>query len=508
LLRDLNRDAQPALALRRQAALTGAVVLLLSVGLLVLSQIGFHYGDEGFHLLAARLINAGRRPYLDFFYPQTPLYAYLNAAWMRMLGENWRSSHALSALLTGATIAMLAGYAFSRWRKAGQPLGAALSVAVLIGLNLTVIRFGTISQPYGACLFLSTGAYLAMVRAVGLPGAGFAAWSGLCASAAAACSLLSAPVAPILLLWLMRNNRTGRLSAKCTWFVTAAAVPFLPVAWAAAHGPRQALFNVVEYHLFYRRLGYVKESVAWTNLRVLTGWLDSPQALLLVLLTLLGVFARPGVEKWEQRLRAELRLCGWLIAGLAIYLSSPTPTQPQYFVLLVPFAALLATQGIQTLASRATLSRGESWLGLVLLGIYGLGLARSAYLQRRSFEPTWLEIETVAAEVNRVTPQGEPIYTGEATYFVAKRWPPEGLEHTDALKLPTTPGLARSLRLLTAAEVDNWLVTGRFATVVLWTEDPRIEILGLRHLYRQTKRVGILTIFCNRITAGRPPPTQ
>src|SRR5580765_520755 len=49
--------------------------------------------DEGYHVLAAQLIAAGRTPYIDFCFPQTPLNAYWNAGWMRMLGGSWRVPH-------------------------------------------------------------------------------------------------------------------------------------------------------------------------------------------------------------------------------------------------------------------------------------------------------------------------------------------------------------------------------------------------------------------------------
>jgi hypothetical protein len=34
-------------------------------------------GDEGFYLLAARLVLQHKTPYLDFFYPQAPLLPYV-----------------------------------------------------------------------------------------------------------------------------------------------------------------------------------------------------------------------------------------------------------------------------------------------------------------------------------------------------------------------------------------------------------------------------------------------
>jgi hypothetical protein len=54
---------------------------LYTAALLVYSQTLAYTGDEGFHLIAAQLIRAGMRPYIDFMFPQAPLNAYWNAAW-------------------------------------------------------------------------------------------------------------------------------------------------------------------------------------------------------------------------------------------------------------------------------------------------------------------------------------------------------------------------------------------------------------------------------------------
>lgn len=66
-----------------------SVVLVAAGGVLVAVMLGFSqmyawYGDEENHLLASQLVNAGRMPYRDFFYNQTPLYIYVNALWMRL----------------------------------------------------------------------------------------------------------------------------------------------------------------------------------------------------------------------------------------------------------------------------------------------------------------------------------------------------------------------------------------------------------------------------------------
>ncbi len=44
-------------------------LVLLAAGMVAYSLTYSFFWDEGFHILAARLIDAGKRPYLDFSFP-------------------------------------------------------------------------------------------------------------------------------------------------------------------------------------------------------------------------------------------------------------------------------------------------------------------------------------------------------------------------------------------------------------------------------------------------------
>ena len=57
-------------------------------------------GDEGFYLLASRLVLEHKTPYLDFFYTQAPLLPYVYALWMKFAGVTWVAGRTLPALLT------------------------------------------------------------------------------------------------------------------------------------------------------------------------------------------------------------------------------------------------------------------------------------------------------------------------------------------------------------------------------------------------------------------------
>ena len=78
--------------------------------------------------------------------------------------------------------------------------------------------------------------------------------AGLCASASAACSLLTAAAVPVILVWCVVENKAAGRWKTAVAFVAGSIVPFLPVARLAVEGPRQVLFNLVEYQTLYRRV--------------------------------------------------------------------------------------------------------------------------------------------------------------------------------------------------------------------------------------------------------------
>jgi hypothetical protein len=487
--------------------LLSLVVICLTAGLLIFSQTLAYYGDEAFHLLASQLILLGKTPYLDFFYPQAPLYAYWTAACMRVFGDSWRTAHVFSALLTSAAIALLPGFIRAVIPEARWRIPIAITAVLLAGLNLLLIRFGTIGQAYGLCLFLIAAAFRLAVKAADSSARWLPVWAGICAGAAAASSLLCAPVVPILLAWLLRyGSNTNRLKNGAR-FAGGAAIPFLPLFWFALRAPRQTLFNVIEYHLLYRKVGYPHYNITLADLSVLSGWLSSPQGLLLAFLSGLGVLSIAASGEWNEASRRNLYLCIWLGAGLGAYLATPHPTFPQYFVLLIPFFSILASVGVYAVGSRICPSIRPAPLALAAIGLFALGLAKSAYRQRSELHSLWPEIEQIGRAVDQVTPQNGLICADEAIYVAAHRAPPPGLEHSDAHKLHLSPPLASLLRVIPFAERDQWISEGRFDTVVMWFPSmERVNMLGLPRLYAKSTKVGDCLIYSGRTAAsGRLP---
>jgi hypothetical protein len=330
-------------------------------------------------LIAVLLVNAGKRPYLDFFYQHAPLWIYISAGWMRMFGDTWRSVHALSALLTGGCVAMVGGYVFSRCRGSSWRLATAASAALLTGLSYIVVWYGTIAQAYGLSLVLTFAAFRLVVGAVDRPRPGHALLAGICAGAAAAALLLTALVPIILWFWQVRHTDPKSRIRIGGAFLAGALLPFFPLVWLAVQAPRQVLFNVLEYHLFYRATWADRSWTLLMSLRTLTSWLSSVQALLLVLLAAITLTVLMSSPEWDQRQRRELRLCAWLAAGLALFLATTMPPFTHYFIFAVPFLSVLASQGIQVLGSplalRSSLSRVTAYCPALCSGSGKAGLS-------------------------------------------------------------------------------------------------------------------------------------
>jgi hypothetical protein len=124
---------------RQQLRYLCAAAAMLFAGLLLYSQTRAFSWDEGFHLLAAQLILAGKRPYLDFCFPQTPLNAYLTAGWMRLFGDTWRAVHVLAAVWVAAAAFLTADFVRSRFPVPDWRLAGALAALVAVGMNSQVV---------------------------------------------------------------------------------------------------------------------------------------------------------------------------------------------------------------------------------------------------------------------------------------------------------------------------------------------------------------------------------
>ena len=458
---------------------------LAAAGLELYAQTMAFAWDEGFHLITAQSINRGLRPYLDLCFPQTPLNAYWNAAWMRLLANSWRTPHAVAAIMTSLAVLLTAGYLLRRFPEPRWRLGTATAAVCLFSMNVAVIEFGTIAQAYALCLFLIVSAFLLVLAAVARHRVWYSAAAGFLAAAAANSSLLTAPVAPVLLVWMLVCNRAGSRWAKLAAFLAGAAVSCIPLAWLFAHGPRQTIFNVLQYNLLYRQRDW---EGAWShNFAEWFAWVGSPQALTIGLLALAGLWFVCKRSSWDRAVRREYYLCAWLALALIAHISTAAPTFRRYYLLAVPFLAILACAGLYDVGSRLA-SPDRPWRPVLFACLLTAACLTKSLIESRD-DYSWTKVEHVAAKVNEVTPPHAMLFADEPTYVVTRRVPPSGLELADSHKLDFPPAVAREFHVISKKDLDRQLQSGVFDTVEISDDDDRIDKLGLRKLYAHSTKV-------------------
>jgi hypothetical protein len=302
----------------------------------------------------------------------------------------------------------------------------------------------------------------------------------------------------------MRRSISGKRLKTCLWFVVGAGIPFLPLAFLAALAPRQVFFNTFEYHFFHR---VPEKSAIPINLTTLIALVESSQFLLLITFAWMGLLFLLGRSQWKAERKAEFYLCGYLAAGLGIFLATARFTFAHYFVLLIPFLTILASVGLMATAS--WLGQGRpAWLVPWVLALYLAAFPHWFWNQYRlvhrphavdwswSYGIHWSHVKEVAKKVNVVTPAGRWILAPESVYFAARRIPPSGLEHPDSHKLRLSPSAAARLHVVSRADLNDWIATGRFATSVLC--DLSDDTSWIRKFYAEHAKIAGCDIFWSK----------
>jgi hypothetical protein len=485
---------KPAYPSRGTLALTVALAVG-AIWLVVYSQTRAFVWDEGFHLVAAERIAAGKIPYLDFCFPQTPLNAYLNAALLSLFGMHWQVTHLVAALFVAGSAALAAEFVVSHFPEPDWNIAGAVVVALSICFNRAVTQFGPVAQAYGICLFLSVAAFRATIAAANRSVLSWVA--GLLAGCSAAASLLTAPVAPVLLLWLLVYGRSGTRVRRAAAFLFGALLPFLPVLWLYLKAPRQVFFNIVEYQALYRRANWPGATLQ--DLQVLSGWLLSTQALVLGGLAVAGLYQLLKSRDWEPAQRAEFWLAAWLAAALGLFIATAHPTFERYFVFLVPFVSILGAVGLYRIGTRLAGSQNYVWPAAIVGGLMVLSCGRAIFEDRDATD--WYDYQKIAQKVGEVTPPGARFYADELVYFILRRPPPSGMEFSYSHNIQLSAQQEALLHVVSTAELKQQIKAGQFSTVENCKDDV-IENYQLPALFPHREDVEDCSIFWGKVKAS------
>jgi hypothetical protein len=138
-----------------------------------------------------------------------------------------------------------------------------------------------------------------------------------------------------------------------------------------------------------------------------------------------------------------------------LHISNAHPTFHQYYMLAVPFLAILASAGLYAL--------GRSYWPVIALAVVMVAGLAKTISEEDAY--TWPKLEPVARLVDRVTPPGVPIVADEPIYFLTRRTPPSGHELIDSHKLHFPKAEADRLHLLSSEEVVRQIEAGAYVTV-------------------------------------------
>ncbi|HEX4809434.1 MAG TPA: hypothetical protein VH325_10915 [Bryobacteraceae bacterium] len=473
------------------ALLLGVVTAVAAI-ILVYSQTQSFAWDEGFHLLAAQLIDQGKLPYVDYCYPQTPLNAFWVAFWMHVFSQSWRVAHIVASIETIGAIFLIGQFILGRFPDARWRVSGALAAAVFFGLSLIVVQYGTVAQAYGLCLLMIASAYRLAVLAAERKNLPIAAAAGLCAGISAGSSLLTAPIGPVIFVWLLVYSEPGRRISKAAAFAIGEAAAFLPVLWLYIKFPQQTVFNVLAYNMSYRRLDWPgNEKHNWEEI---TSWMNSPQALILISLAVLGAVFVMRRSGWERARKAEYYLCAWLVPVEALYLCTPHPTFLRYFLFTVPFLSILSVAGLYAVANM-TNAAARPWRPILLtVLVFSLSFARSMYDEKVDAFG-WSDMEEIAQKVKEVTPPDATLWADEQIFFLLKRPVPEGMETADSHKLQFPPAKAALLHVVPRPELYKQVKAGYYHTVATCGDDDLIAQLGLLKLYAHKADIEDCSVF-------------
>jgi hypothetical protein len=324
-------------------------------------------GDEGYYLLASRLVLMHKTPYLDFFYQQAPLLPYVYAAWMKIAGVTWVSAKLFSAVLT-ALLGTLLGEQIYHQTKNWISSAAAL---VLFAFSTRIFAWLPIAKTFSLAGLFLFAAYVVVSRFSERPSKPWVIFCGgiLFGLSFGVRSYLIL-LGPLLLWWLYVNCPHGIRREAAAWFLLGiCAASALPL-YLFVKAPGLFLFNNLGYHAIRSDSGLVGE---WGQkfLVLLMSFLGGPQGngiqtSLLFILSLGFVFS--------IRKRAySAKLAFILAVGTGLISLLPTPVLGQYFSLCAPFLLVSATCVAWELYAELDPGKPRIAVGLlylVLAGVY------------------------------------------------------------------------------------------------------------------------------------------
>jgi 4-amino-4-deoxy-L-arabinose transferase-like glycosyltransferase len=331
----------------------GLVLLILGVLLWGLNmRRGLNHDEHQFVAAAVLMAREGLTPYVDFPYFHLPLLSQLYALVIPLAESLLLSARTISILSAWATLAILLwlGYDVLAGQRPWLRLLHGAAGAVLLAFTPLFVYTSGRAWNHDLPVLLSVIATILLLTYMDQAGGRSACWRVLLAGLLLGLAIVSrasfAFLVPAFLLGLWLGTPAGygpRLRA-IAWFAVGGVLGALPALILLARDPQAFLFGNLTYvrlnTLYYEMQGGAYPGMTLVGkLGVLGSLLVRQPANALPLLLFGGsaIWAWPRVAPRE---RAQLLVLGVLL-GLALFGAlAATPSQTQYFYLLLPLAVL------------------------------------------------------------------------------------------------------------------------------------------------------------------------
>jgi len=458
------------------------VPVLLAQGLffLFIARHRFVDGDEGFYLLASRLVLMHKTPYVDFSYVQAPLLLYVYAGWMKLTAVSWASARLFSALVTALLGTLLyeeVCHQTKRW------LAGVVAVVLFASSTLVFACFPAVHTFSLGALFLFA-AYVIVGRSSARSPLWWMGVAGILVGLSVDTRSYLLLLIPLLLWWIYKNSDVRARPVAVFWFVGGVFAGLLPCLYLFVLSPGAFLFNNLGYHAMRTDAGLIG---AWLEkfTVLLMFFLGGPQGngiqnSILFFASIAFIFSTRE-RKHPPRLAFQIALALGLVSLL------PTPVYPGYFSLCIPFLLVSTIFVVNDLFSflasrrdRLVAAYGSVALLAVYLGaavpdfrkylVTGEGIAT---VGRAHDKGTWRlgRIVEVSQAIDQVASPGEVVASFWPGYvFQTKATPFPGFENDFALPISEklTSQQRAQYHILSPAEIES-----NFAAHV-----PRIVVLG------------------------------
>lgn len=338
----------------------------------------FIHLDEGFFLLASRLILMHKKPYIDFFYPQAPLLPYIYALWMKCFGISWAAGRLLAALLTTLLGALLYEHVC---RLTRNWLAGLVAVVVFVSSTLVFAWFPIVGPFSLAALFIFS-TYVIVSRLSAESSRWLIAGAGLLFGLSVDIRSYLLLLIPLFVWWIFQTGDTRVRLASILWFLGGFTVAMVPSLYLFLSSPDAFLFNNLGYHAIRSNEGLIG---MWQEKLVLAVMFffggpgaNGIQNSILFFVSLGFVFSMPG-RKYPARRAFQTAL----VVGILSLL--PTPAYLPYFCLAVPFLIVSTVCVVNDLLVSLELRPQKLFAAVACIALLGIYVGASAGDFRRYF---------------------------------------------------------------------------------------------------------------------------